>query len=233
MAVAKSLRAILEGSPVSADHRVVNAELRAKLEEIEVLAALNGGLFFEDALADLPAGTEGDTAFVLDDATAANNGIYLKGASTWAKTAELPAAFTDAVSALADLATLEGTLGDLATKNTVATADIDNDAVTNDKLAHVDSGTIKGRINAGNGTVTDLTGQQVRSILNVENGATANDTDANLKNRANHTGEQAISTVCRVRWMVKRHQRRVPRPTPLFSRTMTLTRWPRPAPPRS
>ena len=36
---------------------------------------------------------------------------------------------------------------------------------------------------------------EMRSDLNVANGATANDTDANLKARANHTGTQAISTV--------------------------------------
>ncbi|OWU83801.1 hypothetical protein ATO6_15320 [Oceanicola sp. 22II-s10i] len=82
---------------------------------MEAQAALNGALFFEDALADLPAGSEGDTAFVLDDGTSSNNGIYLKGASTWAKTANLPAAFSDAVSALADLAVLEASLSDVAT----------------------------------------------------------------------------------------------------------------------
>ena len=32
-------------------------------------------------------------------------------------------------------------------------------------------------------------------MLNVADGATANDTDANLKNRANHTGTQAASTI--------------------------------------
>ena len=34
-----------------------------------------------------------------------------------------------------------------------------------------------------------------RTMLNVADGATANDTDANLKNRANHTGTQLLSTI--------------------------------------
>ncbi|MBN8292799.1 hypothetical protein JI664_12565, partial [Rhodobacter sp. NTK016B] len=114
MAVAKSLRAILEGSPVDPNHQVVNAELRAKLEEIEAQAALGGTLFFEDELADLPTGTAGDNAFVLDDPTPANNGVYLKGASTWAKTSELPAAFSDAASALAAVDALDASLSPVA-----------------------------------------------------------------------------------------------------------------------
>ena len=115
MAVAKSLRAILEGNPVSADHRVVNAELRAKLEEIELIASLSGVSYFEDALADLPTGTEGQLAMVLDDGTASNNGVYLKGASAWAKTADLPAGLVDAQGVQANLDTLEASLATVAT----------------------------------------------------------------------------------------------------------------------
>jgi len=59
-------------------------------------------------------------------------------------------------------------------------------------------------ISAGNDTILSRSGSgdvafnnasTVRTIINVADGATANDTDANLKNRANHTGTQAISTV--------------------------------------
>jgi len=50
-------------------------------------------------------------------------------------------------------------------------------------------------------TVTDgttnkaYTATEKTKLANIAAGATANDTDANLKNRANHTGTQAISTV--------------------------------------
>lgn len=72
---------------------------------------------------------------------------------------------------------------------------IANDAVTNAKLANMATATIKGRTTAGTGDPEDLNAVQVRTILNVADGATANETDANLKDRANHTGSQATSTV--------------------------------------
>lgn len=72
---------------------------------------------------------------------------------------------------------------------------INNDAVTNAKLANMASATIKGRSTAGTGDPEDLSASQVRTILNVADGATANATDAQLRDRATHTGTQAISTV--------------------------------------
>ena len=47
------------------------------------------------------------------------------------------------------------------------------DAVTNTKLANMATQTIKGRTTAGTGDPEDLTAAQVRTILNVANGATA------------------------------------------------------------
>ena len=40
-----------------------------------------------------------------------------------------------------------------------------------------------------------MTGTQATKLDGIASGATANDTDANLKSRANHTGEQATSTI--------------------------------------
>lgn len=68
-------------------------------------------------------------------------------------------------------------------------------AVTNAKLADMATQTIKGRTTAGTGDPEDLTAAQVRTIINVSDGATANSTDAFLLDRTNHTGTQAISTV--------------------------------------
>lgn len=84
--------------------------------------------------------------------------------------------------------------GDVTSTGDGATV-IANDAVTNAKAANMANATIKGRSTAGTGDPEDLTATQVRTLLNVASGATANDTDANLKNRANHTGTQAQSTV--------------------------------------
>lgn len=68
----------------------------------------------------------------------------------------------------------------------------------------VSSVTITGAngITVANGTITttgtaaiDINAAQLRTALNVADGATANSTDVDLLNRANHTGSQAISTV--------------------------------------
>lgn len=48
---------------------------------------------------------------------------------------------------------------------------IANGVVTNAKLAQVDSATIKGRVTAGSGAPEDLTASQVRTLLNVADGA--------------------------------------------------------------
>jgi hypothetical protein len=72
---------------------------------------------------------------------------------------------------------------------------IANDVVTNAKLANVATATIKGRVTAATGDPEDLTATQVRTLLNVADGATANSADATLLARANHTGTQTASTI--------------------------------------
>jgi frataxin-like iron-binding protein CyaY len=51
---------------------------------------------------------------------------------------------------------------------------IANDVVTNAKLANVATSTIKGRVTASTGDPEDLTATQVRTLLNIADGATAN-----------------------------------------------------------
>ena len=89
----------------------------------------------------------------------------------------------------------DGDKGDITVSASGATWTIDANAVGNSKLAQVATATIKGRATAGTGNVEDLTATQVRTILNVANGATANSADAFLLARANHTGTQAASTI--------------------------------------
>lgn len=58
--------------------------------------------------------------------------------------------------------------------NVTGTSTIASAAVTNAKLADVATGTIKGRVSAGTGSPEDLTPAQVRTLINVADGATAN-----------------------------------------------------------
>lgn len=61
------------------------------------------------------------------------------------------------------------------------TAEVINGTITNAKLADMAADTIKGRANgAGTGAPQDLTATQVRTIINVENGATADQTAAEI-----------------------------------------------------
>lgn len=88
-----------------------------------------------------------------------------------------------------------GDKGDITVTNIGATWTIDNDVVTNAKLANMASGTMKGRVTAGDGDPEDLSAVQVRSFLNVADGATANSPDSSLLDRANHTGTQTSNTI--------------------------------------
>lgn len=63
----------------------------------------------------------------------------------------------------------------------IDTARIADDNVTNAKLANMATQSIKGRTTAGTGDPEDLTAAQVRTILNVENGATADQTAADIR----------------------------------------------------
>ena len=112
--------------------------------------------------------------------------------------------------------------GALAALNTVGTSEIDDEAVTLAKMAHVVTDSIMGRVTATTGDVEVLTAAQVRTLINVEDGATGDQTaseiltaiktvdgttsglDADLLDgqegsyhlaRANHTGTQTLSTI--------------------------------------
>lgn len=68
--------------------------------------------------------------------------------------------------------------------------------VANSQLATMAQATIKGRGAAsGTGVPENLSASAVRTILGIEAGATANATNAQLRDRTTHTGVQAISTI--------------------------------------
>lgn len=75
--------------------------------------------------------------------------------------------------------------GDVTSAGDGATT-IGTGKVTNDKLATVASGIIKGRVTAGTGAVEDLTADQVRGLLNVADGA-------NAYSHPNHSGDVTSS----------------------------------------
>lgn len=85
--------------------------------------------------------------------------------------------------------------GDVTASQNSNSTTIANDAVTNAKLANMATARIKGRTTSGTGDPEDLTAAQVRTMLNVADGATANSTDAALRARSSHTGTQAINTI--------------------------------------
>ncbi len=80
-----------------------------------------------------------------------------------------------------------------------------------DFVSNVDSSTILGRATAGNGPSEELTAAQVRTLINVENGATADQTDAEIEAAYNAQvsvisqaeAEAGTSTVVR-RWTAQR-----------------------------
>lgn len=89
----------------------------------------------------------------------------------------------------------DGDKGDIITSGSGTVWSVDAGAITNAKMANVATATIKGRVTAGTGVPEDLTATQARTLLNVANGATANATDAQLRDRSTHTGTQLAATI--------------------------------------
>jgi hypothetical protein len=95
--------------------------------------------------------------------------------------------------------------GALAALNTVSNSEIDNNAVTNAKMATVATNTIKGRVTAATGNSEDLTSTQARTVLNVEDGSTADQSNAEIETAYNtqvtqiSAGEKTAGTEVAVR----------------------------------
>jgi hypothetical protein len=89
----------------------------------------------------------------------------------------------------------DGDKGDITVSSAGTVWSIDASAVTLDKLADVATDSLLGRDTAGTGAPEVLTAPQARGILNVADGATANASDAALRDRATHTGTQPASSI--------------------------------------
>jgi hypothetical protein len=78
----------------------------------------------------------------------------------------------------------------------VTTAKVQDDSITYAKLQNVAANNVLiGNDNGAGVDAQELTATEARTLLNVADGATANDSDANLKDRANHTGTQTAATI--------------------------------------
>lgn len=89
----------------------------------------------------------------------------------------------------------DGDKGDVTVSGSGAVWTIDAGAVSLGKMADLATSTMLGRASAGTGVPEALTPTQVRTVLNVADGATANASDAALRDRATHTGTQAAATI--------------------------------------
>ena len=89
----------------------------------------------------------------------------------------------------------DGDKGDITVSSSGAVWTVDDTVITFAKMQNVATDSFIGRATAGAGSPETLSASDARAILNVDDGATANDTDANLLDRDNHTGTQLMSTI--------------------------------------
>lgn len=128
------------------------------------------------ALADLP--TQAQTTFLgrVTASTGVPEVISAADARTMLNVADGATAYTDEAAQdavgtiLTDGTTIDFTYTD-ATPS--ITAEVKDGTITNAKLAEIATATIKGRVTAATGAVEDLTAANVRTIINVADGATA------------------------------------------------------------
>ncbi len=75
----------------------------------------------------------------------------------------------------------DGDKGDITVSNSGATFTIDSGAVTYAKMGGISNNRLMGRISSGSGSPETLTPANVRTIINVEDGATADQTASDIK----------------------------------------------------
>lgn len=127
------------------------------------------GLSESDASAHIADATDAHDASAISVLDAAAN---FTGTDVEAVLAELAAASGAGVA--------DGDKGDITVSAGGATWTIDANAVTLAKLADIATARLLGRATAGAGDPEELTAAQVRSLLNVEDGATADQTAAEI-----------------------------------------------------
>ncbi|MBW8034092.1 MAG: hypothetical protein FVQ79_00040 [Planctomycetes bacterium] len=93
--------------------------------------------------------------------------------------------------------------GALAALNTVGTAEIDDDAVTYAKIQNVVAANrILGNVGIAGSIVAELTDAQVRTIINVEDGAAADQTAGEIEAIVSHDNLQGVSVNEHLDWTI-------------------------------
>ncbi len=89
----------------------------------------------------------------------------------------------------------DGDKGDVTVSGAGAVWTIDAGAVSLGKMADMATDRFLGRDTAGTGAPEVLSAAQARGILNVADGATANASDADLRDRSTHTGITVVEVI--------------------------------------
>lgn len=144
-----------------------------------------------------------DLVIVRRDANGISTGVLeadgntISVSSTWGQITGTLADQTDlqdALNAIESAGVADGDKGDIVVTGGVW--NIDDGVVTLPKMANLTQAAIIGRAaGAGTGVPTALVASEVRTILNVADGATANSSDAALRDRSTHTGTQLAATI--------------------------------------
>ena len=168
-------------------------------DDFSVKVSANGSAFFTAMQADAASGSVtlpqpmrlgGQAA---DPASPVNGTLWLN--TTTGEVKLRTAGATISVGAGGSGGVTDGDKGDVVVSGVGTVWTVDAGAITLGKMANLATSTIIGRATAGTGVPEALTAAQVRTVLNVASGATANSADAVLLARANHTGTQAASTI--------------------------------------
>ena len=77
---------------------------------------------------------------------------------------------------------------------TIATGDINNDAVTFGKIQNISAGRMLGNTTGGSGDMAEMTAANVRSFINVENGATADQSAAEIRTLVESASDSNVFT---------------------------------------